>query len=81
VHLVRGYLTMRIVTHELLHALFVWARRKRFDFMQLSDIGSESSAVTDDEERITYAYSRLTNDFMARACTLGLYGTEWRIDS
>ena len=69
VNLCRTELTMRIVTHELLHATMEWARRIRFPFSRLGD----DDQVNEEEERIAYAHCRLCAEFMIRATAVGLY--------
>jgi hypothetical protein len=69
VNLARKHCTMGIVTHELLHATFAWARRVRFPFACLSH---EAQAM-EGEEWISYAHGDLCRDFMVRAEAAGLY--------
>ena len=72
VNLAAANLTMRIVTHELMHATLAYARRASIDLAQcVADI--PGSRVCDVEERVCSVHDRLCAGFVHRAKTLGLY--------
>jgi hypothetical protein len=69
VHLHRGSLSMRVVTHEMFHATVDLGRRLRFDFTRLD----AADSVNDDEELLAYAHGELCRQFMVHAERHGIY--------
>lgn len=66
VHLCVPHLTPDVVTHEMLHATFAWARRVRVEWDRVGQVGGESEWFVRDEERICYAHGSLVQQFTAR---------------
>jgi hypothetical protein len=72
VHLARERLTMRVVSHELMHATLAWARRVGFNLAGLAGLPDDAHA-SDDEERICTVHGELCREFMVKANRAGLY--------
>ncbi len=63
-NLCQQHLDIETVTHELTHAVFSWAQRKKVWF------DKRNSAA---EEKICYCIGRLMRRYIQRATELGLY--------
>ena len=69
----RGEMGAEIVAHELQHAAFAWARRRRLNVGSIDDGGAGVVHRDHPEERIAEALGQITSQFMARATASGLY--------
>lgn len=82
VNLASANLTMRIITHEMLHATMAYARRVGLNVGTCGNENDLTTAVTEVEEKLAYVHGTLCSDFVARASDLGFFSqaepTPWK---
>lgn len=70
----KGEMGGGLVAHELLHATFCWARRKRMDFTAIGAQAVETIPRDHPEESITTAHGQMVASFVDQCYQRGLYG-------
>lgn len=73
-HVCRPRLGVGLLTHELLHVTFAWARRRGIDLHAIAVGEGDDRFVHRDEEALCYTHGELMRQFVTRATRLGLYG-------